>query len=255
MAVQSNLWNLMRWADSALPIGGYAYSSGLESMIQTGGIKSLDHFEDYLYVFLAQSSDFEIPFANSVFDEFSFNEKLVKIFQEFRALQSIPSLRQATISQGKAWIRLHGSETHSHWFVNLKRFLHEFNLEPFLVLIMSLTARLYNVSLAEFQKLWMHCILRDQLSAAVRLGLFGPMESNRIYLIGYRWSEELLAKSCSKGYEEAVRTNPIPEMAAIYCPLSFCYRPIRAVYKGKILFFNYFSHISNLTSLPPFTFP
>ena len=46
----------------------------------------------------------------------------------------------------------------------------------------------------EAQQLYMFQVLRDQMSAAVRLGIVGPMEATRRQLVLYVHCEELLAE-------------------------------------------------------------
>ena len=54
-------------------------------------------------------------------------------------------------------------------------------------------------------------VLRDQMSAAVRLGIVGPMEATRRQLGLYVHCEELLAEVAGRPYAQATRCAPQPE--------------------------------------------
>ena len=63
------------------------------------------------------------------------------------------------------------------------------------------------------QQLYMFQVLRDQMSAAVRLGIVGPMEATRRQLGLYGHCEELLAEVAGRPYTQATRCAPQLDIA------------------------------------------
>ncbi|MDA8194948.1 MAG: urease accessory protein UreF [Thermaerobacter sp.] len=49
-----NWWALLQFADSAFPTGGFAYSYGLETVVQEGAIHDLESAREWLFTFLSR---------------------------------------------------------------------------------------------------------------------------------------------------------------------------------------------------------
>ncbi len=58
-------------------------------------------------------------------------------------------------------------------------------------------------------------LLRDQLSAAIRLGLLGPLEGHQLQHDFYAVFEHILAAQAGKGYGEAVRSAFMLDVAQV----------------------------------------
>ena len=69
------------------------------------------------------------------------------------------------------------------------------------------------VAQEDAQQLFMFQVLRDQMSAAVRLGIVGPMESTRRQLSLYPHCAQLLTEVAGRPYQQATRCAPQLDIA------------------------------------------
>ena len=59
------------------------------------------------------------------------------------------------------------------------------------------------------RRLHLFCVLRDQMSAAIRLGLIGPTDGHELQAGCFRRCEELQRASAVKTYVDAARNAPL----------------------------------------------
>jgi urease accessory protein len=228
------LLDLLQLADSSFPAGGFAFSGGLESMAKLGYLKTWQDFRDYLGCHLDQLIAAEMPFLFSAFagvvspgtpeahgdppkagippepEDFAF------IAREWDAWVFLPASRRASLSQGQAWTRAMeaaydgpGMAAFRPWFAARGIPLH---------FLMAFAAALRSAGflLSEARTLLLHMALRDQLGAAVRLGLVGSLQAQRLHREYVSISEKSLAARSGRirdGYACAERTAPMIEMA------------------------------------------
>jgi urease accessory protein len=197
---------LLHLVDSAIPTGSFAYSYGLESSIIFGLVKNQFGLRNYLYSFLQQVTSMEIPFLNSCFQWPELNRKLVRIAEEYDAMMLVPTMQKASITQAKNWLRLLTSfypeadlPEINHWFQLQNLPLHF----PF---AFALSLQRIGFSLPDAQTMYLHMALRDQISAAIRLGIIGPMEGHKLQHDFYTVFENLLAAHADADYTQATRS-------------------------------------------------
>ncbi len=88
---------LMQLGDSALPSGGYAFSSGLEAACQTGLIPDSAAFEECLVDELFQVRMGELPFVHSSYTPAPIDEDhFVNLVTFYDAMQLVPAIRRAS---------------------------------------------------------------------------------------------------------------------------------------------------------------
>ena len=61
--------------------------------------------------------------------------------------------------------------------------------------------------------MYLHMLLRDQLSAAIRLGFLGPLAGHRLQHDFYAVFEHILARQAGKKYGEATRSAFLLDIA------------------------------------------
>ena len=205
---------LLHLADSALPTGSFAYSAGLESSISLGLVRDDAGLRNYLYAYLQQAGSLELPFLNSCFAlGETWRTELLEIAADYDAQLLVPALRRASATQGRTWLKLlhslypkAGLDEVGKWFA-----AHE--LPPHLTLIFALSLQRAGFALSELQALYLHLLLRDQLSAAIRLGQLGPLEGHRLQHDFYAVFEPILAAHAAKTYQQASRSAFLLEAA------------------------------------------
>jgi len=197
---------LLHLVDSALPTGSFAYSNGLESSLTFGLIDTPFKLRNYLYAYLQQVASLEIPFINSCCIIPECTDEMRRMAEDYDALLLVPTLHRASIVQGKNWLKLLATfypeaqlNELTDWFGGMEIPLH-------FTLSFALTLRRAGFAQADLQAAFLHMSLRDQLSAAVRLGFLGPMEGHRLQHDFYAVFEHLLTAHAGQNYTQATRS-------------------------------------------------
>lgn len=211
----TRILELLQLADSAFPSGGFAFSSGLESLAKLGHLRSLEDFEEYLGCHLEQVTGCDLPFlttSHATWDSEPEAEMEI-VCLEWDAWLSLPTQRRASLAQGPAWLRAieeaypcDSVRAVRRWFQSAERPQH------FLVAL-GASLKAADKSLEDAQALFMHMALRDQLSAAVRLGLLGSLQAQRLHRGFIAVAESLLVERGGWTCEDAVKTSPMIELA------------------------------------------
>ena len=203
---------LLHLVDSAIPTGSFAYSSGLESSSSLGLIRDDAGLRNYLYAYLQQAASLEIPFLNSCFQP---DADRAAMAAEYDAQLLVPALHRASAVQGRTWLKLlagfypeAGIEAITHWFA-------AGDLPPHFTLALGLGLRAVGYALPETRTMYLHMLLRDQLSAAIRLGLLGPLAGHRLQHDFYAVFEHLLAAQEERYFGEARRSAFMLDVAQV----------------------------------------
>ncbi|MDO7875047.1 urease accessory UreF family protein [Hymenobacter sp. ASUV-10] len=209
----SHFARLLHLVDSAIPTGSFAYSYGLESSISLDLVRDDTGLRNYLYAYLQQAGSFELPFITSCFQtELS---ALLPIAEDYDAQLLVPNLHRASAVQGRTWLRLLNSFYPEANLPEISEWFAAQELPPHFTLVFALALQCTGYALAEVQTMYLHMLLRDQLSAAIRLGLLGPLEGHRLQHDFYAVFEHVLAGQEGKEYGEATRSAFLLEVAQV----------------------------------------
>ena len=196
----------MHLADSALPAGGYAFSNGLEGAYQLGLLDACGALEEFVRSALMAAAYGEMPFIHSCYAE-SNDEALADMLHFYDALIAAPAMRRASLILGKNWLRLMAGLYPEVEFTNLRPAPAHYTV------VFGLALKATGFAQADAQRLYMFQVLRDQLSAAVRLGVVGPLEATRKQWGLYGHCEGLLAEVAGRPYAQATRCAPQLDIA------------------------------------------
>lgn len=206
---------LLHLVDSAIPTGSFAYSYGLESSITFGLVNTPFALRNYLYSYLQQAGSAELPFMNSTFQFTEKSPNFQAVAEEYDAQLLVPSLYKASAVQGRNWLKLLATfypearlETITQWFAAQ-------NIPPHFTLVFTLALQRAGFALAELQAMYLHVLLRDQLSAAIRLGFLGPLEGHQLQHDFYAVFEHILAAQAGKRYDEVARSSFLLDAAQV----------------------------------------
>ncbi|MCC9166609.1 urease accessory protein UreF [Pontibacter harenae] len=199
---------LLHLVDSSIPTGSFAYSYGLESSITFGLIKNQFGLRNYLYAYQQQVVSMEFPFMTSCYklEQDDLNEQLQTIAEEYDAMMLVPTMHKASIVQGKNWLKLLTSFYPEAGIEELQQWFTERQLSLHFVLVYALGLKRSGYALYDCQLMYLHMTLRDQLSAAIRLGFIGPMEGHKLQHDFYAVFENLMESNVKKGYSQASRS-------------------------------------------------
>ena len=198
----------MHLADSALPAGGYAFSSGLEGAYQLGLLDSADALEEFVLSALTAAAYGEVPFIHSCYIEYD-----PEMLHFYDAMMTAPAMRRASLTLGKNWLRLMADLYPEAGLVELRRRLAHEQRPTHYTVVFGLSLKMANFQREETQQLFMFQTLRDQISAAVRLGVIGSMEATRRQLNLYPHCRRLLAGVAGRPYTRASRCVPQIDIA------------------------------------------
>ena len=206
---------LLHLVDSALPTGSFAYSYGLESSITFGLVNTPFALRNYLYSYLQQAGSAELPFIHSTFQLTEKSSEFQTVAEEYDAQLLVPGLYKASAVQGRNWLKLLATfypkaelETITQWFKTQE-------IPPHFTLVFTLALQRVGFVLKELQAMYLHLLLRDQLSAAIRLGLLGPLEGHQLQHDFYAVFEHILAAQAGKEFGESSRAAFLLEMAQV----------------------------------------
>jgi len=207
---------LLHLVDSAIPTGSFAYSYGLESSITLGLVQTDAELRHYLYAYLQQAGSLELPFMAACFAYGpTLAHELGEVAQEYDAQLLVPALHRASGVQGRTWLKLLGSFYPEAEMAAITRWFAARKLPPHFTLAFTLGLQRAGFGLPDVQAMYLHMLLRDQLSAAIRLGLLGPLEGHRLQHDFYAVFEHLLAAEAGKSYRQASRSAFLLDMAQV----------------------------------------
>ncbi|GAA4507322.1 urease accessory protein UreF [Hymenobacter ginsengisoli] len=207
-----HLARLLHLADSALPTGSFAYSYGLESSLTFGLVRTETEFRAYLYSFLQQAVGFDLPFITSAAGA---SHDLEPLLLEYDAQLLTPALHQASLTQGKNWLKLLATFYPEVGLAELGQELARQQLPAHFVPLFGLSLGKAGFAVADIQATYLHLALRDQLSAAIRLGFIGPMAGHLLQHDFYEIFENLLDAADIRPYTEATRCTLLLDVAQI----------------------------------------
>ncbi len=173
---RASIWMLLQLADGTFPSGGFAHSLGLEASTVLGGLSTYpDSVGEFLDTSLRHAASAVLPFVRASHAEPS---RLEALDLRFDATVSFRGLNAASRAQGRALLG-----AIARVFESCEPLLTEVTAAklpchhgPVFGVIFS---RL-GVSSTETTAAYLHGVARAILSAAVRLGLFGPLEAQRL---------------------------------------------------------------------------
>ena len=208
---------LFQLADSGLPIGGFAFSNGLEAMAKLGLLQTRQDFLKHLRALIEELGHFDLPFLNSFYAT-PFD---ADIWESYEAMILVPHIRKASILQGRGLLRLLKASSKGPLLQELVAFLKTSPIKAHYLPTLTIGLKDEGFSASSVSDLHLFCIVRDQISAAVRLGLLGPMEGQRIQQEGFTHCTRIRNKAASLCYHDATRTTPALEIAQACHPLLY----------------------------------
>lgn len=161
---------LFHLADSALPVGSFAYSNGLEAMAKFGLLRCERDLVEHLEMVSQQLLRFDLQILASAMRSLEWKDAMRTFHLQTRVL----SLRKAAITQGRAWLRLLAASYPQVDGLQIQRSFKQAELPLYFIGAYGLSMKHMNIGIQRAALLYYFCALRDQISAAIRLGLVGP---------------------------------------------------------------------------------
>lgn len=160
---------LFQLADAAFPAGGFAHSSGLEAALAFGGAESVDSFLEGVLLTTARAS---LPFVRAACREPS---RLAELDAAYDATLLFSVANRASRAQGRA-LAMAASRV---W--EAAAFLAEYAGPVHHAPIFGALSGALRIAADDACAMHLHGTARNVLSAAVRLGVIGPLEAQRLH--------------------------------------------------------------------------
>ncbi len=170
-------WAILQIADSSFPTGGFAHSGGLEAAWQLGHVQDAAALESWLRVQVGQVRAAMEPFVRETLER---PERLGEVDAACEAFLTNHVARRASVAQGQAFAlacsKAFGGET---VVAILKKVRGKEIVGHFAPAVGAVLAAL-GMDREDARRLFMFINVRGWRSAAVRLGIVGPLEGQRM---------------------------------------------------------------------------
>ncbi len=173
---------LFQISDSAFPTGGFAYSNGLEALARAGRFPTIEALEDCLDAMLHQASGFDLAFLAAAHEAETSNDPVAftDACLEWDASIWNAGIRAASLRQGRALIDVLCATFPGTGVAGLRLHARSDQERTHYVTAMGSGLAALGASLAQACGLYLHGLARDQVNAAVRLGLTGPKTAQQL---------------------------------------------------------------------------
>jgi len=198
-------WRVLQIADSAFPTGAFAHSSGLEAAARLGEVRDLDALVDDA---LWQAGRGALPFVATAYDT---PERLRELDDLSDAMLVNAVANRASRQQGRAF-----AATCARVFdvTTIDDAVRARALRVHVAPAFGVLMRSLEVSKDDALRIHLHGALRAVVSAAVRLGLTGPNEAQRMTHARADLLDCIVQKCSALRAEDAAQAAPLLDLFA-----------------------------------------
>jgi urease accessory protein len=174
------IWQL---ADSAFPSGGFPHSSGLEAA-RHQGVADADSLSGWLRAQIGSVARASLPFVFAAmrgFEDFAAIDADCDLFLNNHVANRASRLQGQSLLQAAAAI-FDGTMPQGPELRTLRERIRQARQPGHLAPVFGTIAKSVGCDSPRAARLYLFILLRGQISAAVRLGIVGPMEGQKIQL-------------------------------------------------------------------------
>ncbi len=200
---------LLQLADSAFPTGGFAHSQGLEAWAQLAGGEGRPALGRFVDEALVQAAYGGLPFAYAAHDAPS---EVCAVDGAAELFLRAPVVNRASRAQGRAFVATAAEVFEVQAVVRVAAQVRARQTPGHHAPHFGAVCAHLGLSRGDTGRAFLHLALRGVASAAVRLGLVGPLEAQRIQLARGALVSDLLLRCDALRAHDATQTAPLLEM-------------------------------------------
>jgi urease accessory protein len=202
-------WIALQLADATFPTGGFAHSGGLEAALKAGALEGTGAMARFLDEALWQAGHLTLPYVAAAHAE---PRAFVALDEAHEAALRSPVANRASRSQGRAHLdaclRAFGGQA----LRDLREAAREAGSPRHLAPVLGATLGLLGVAHGDTLQLHLHATARGVVSAAVRLGVVGPGEGQRLQAASAVTQRAVIAECSGLTPAGQCQTAPLLEL-------------------------------------------
>jgi len=197
-------WLTWQIVDSAFPTGAFAHSGGLESAWQQGEVEDLDGLRRFLHSAVLQSGHAALPLLNSAYRH---PERLAALDDRCEVFLVNAVANRASRIQGRSLVATAARVWPSQAMSELRTLAG--TTRGHVAPLSGATFRQIGLPLATAQKVALYGAARTVLTAAVRLGIAGSYEAQRMQHGCVEWLDEVARRCRELTTDDLAQTSPV----------------------------------------------
>lgn len=202
-------WTLFQLVDSAFPVGAFAHSGGLEAAVQLGEVASADEVRAFVEASVQQCANLPCPFVKHVIASPTTYMESDAIFD---AMLRNDIANRASRAQGQALLATSADVWAGESLTQARGTLKSGKWVGHLPIAFGLVAWALRLDARTALDAYLFCHLRSLLSAAVRLGVTGSREAQRLQSDLSQRRDGWLETALSLEIDDAAQTAPMLEL-------------------------------------------
>jgi urease accessory protein len=204
-------WRILQLADSGFPTGGFAHSAGLEAAVHRGQVRSVTDLVAYADAFLWNLGNAALPFVGAAHDT---PDAIWALDEWVDAFLTSHVGNRASRTQGRAFVATCVRVFEEPRLVALAGPTRAREVTAHFAPIFGASLVALGLDRDETLRLYLYLGLRGLTSAAIRLGVIGPHEAQRLQTGAGPTLDAVLSSCALLGPEDAAVTAPIIDIVA-----------------------------------------
>lgn len=201
-------WLVWQLADSAFPAGGFAHSFGLEAACQQGEVDAAS-LPAFVRDAIVQAGYSGLPFVHAAFDD---PQSVGFVDERCHAYLRNPVASRASRIQGRAWLGTVARSFRTDEVWEIVALVRAHTAYRHFGPIFGATLNALNIDRSDAARLFLFGAARGTLSAAVRLGITGTTDAQRILSERSEDLDRTIRRCGDLGIDDAAQTAPLIDL-------------------------------------------